>query len=249
MADSLGGEASHGRALDYALGDRLAQRRRVVGAIRRRRRGSRPGRRSRRKGRKDLLGVPGQRRGGRGLLVGNGGDDAEVDDEEAHAQEVEAADAVLELGALGSPEQACAGSHGTGASGDVLGGDEQSVELLAQIVAVLLDLAQQLAEADLVLEALDLGHVAVVALVFLDGKVDRVDEDAHLAGGDVVGGPVGANCLSEDDDGEKKGGQDKDERPLEQARIVRHVEKGGAEVSRRGTAAMTGERWLCDDFG
>ncbi|KFY96359.1 hypothetical protein V500_02498 [Pseudogymnoascus sp. VKM F-4518 (FW-2643)] len=89
--------------------------------------------------------------------------------------------------------------------------DEEPVEVLAQVVAAFLDLAQEPVEADLVLEARDARNVAVVGFVLLDGEVGGVEEGGELEGRGEVGGGVGGGCLRDDEDGEGEGREDEGE--------------------------------------
>lgn len=199
MANSLSSQSAHGRASRHLLVERL---------------GRRPERTSRCRQGSHLFGIARQWGRRRRLLVGDGGDDAKVDDQEAHPQQVEPPHAILELGAMGSPEQS-----GTRLEGSSIFGYQQAVELFSQVVSVLLDLAQQLAKTDLVLKALDLGDVPVVALVLFDGKVDGIYEGSNLLGRHHVCGPMGVGDLGDDDQRQAKGGQDQYKRPLDQARV------------------------------
>ena len=58
-------------------------------------------------------------------------------------------------------------------------------------------LSEELPEADLVLQALHLGHVAVVRLVLLDGELDRVDKGDNVPRRRDVGGRIGGDGLDE----------------------------------------------------
>lgn len=90
--------------------------------------------------------------------------------------------------------------------------------MLTQVISSSLDLADQLGEADLVLETLDFGYVTVVAFVFLDREVDCVDIVDDLAWCGDVGCPVGGDDLADDDERQGQGCQDEDDGPLQPAR-------------------------------
>lgn len=199
MANSLSSQSAHGRASRHLLIERLGRRlERTSGC----REGS------------NLFGIARQWGRRRRLLVGDGGDDAKVDDQEAHPQQVQPPHTILQLGAMRSPEQ-----PGARLEGSSIFRYQQAVELFSQVVSVLLNLAQQLAKTDLVLEALDLGDVPVVALVLLDGKVDGIYKGSNLLGRHHVCGPMGVGDLGDDDQRQAKGGQDQYKRPLDQARV------------------------------
>ncbi|KFZ01796.1 hypothetical protein V501_09795 [Pseudogymnoascus sp. VKM F-4519 (FW-2642)] len=126
-----------------------------------------------------------------------------IQHQESRAQQIKPPHALLQLQPVGRPQQARAGAQPRPRLAD-----EKPVEVLAQVVAAFLDLAQESVEADLVLEAGDARDVAVVGFVLLDGEVGGVEEGGELERGGEVGGGVGGGCLGDDEDGEGEGRED-----------------------------------------
>lgn len=89
----------------------------------------------------------------------------------------------------------------TGAERGAIFIDHKSIQFLAQIIPALLDLAQQSAETQLVVESLHTSHITIVAFVLLDGEIDGIYEDGDLSRGSQVGGGVSGEDLGQDDEG------------------------------------------------
>lgn len=142
------------------------------------------------------------------------GDNAQIDSQEALAQHIQPTQFVLEPLALRRPEEASRSPKpqipevAVAIASEVTISfiDQEAVELLAQIVAAALNLAQQAAEGALIVKTLDTRYVAVVALVLVDGAVGGVNEGQNLGGGVDVGLGVAGQGLQGDDGADEECG-------------------------------------------
>ena len=198
VADSLSRKSSQRRPLRRALRQRFLDG------------GPRRGRRIH----ANLLGVPGQWWRGRRISVHHRRHDAHVHDEESHSQQIQSANSVFKPKSLGGPKKPCACSQRCRTIRN-----HQAVELLAQVVAASLNLAKELAESDLVLEALNFGYVPIIAFVFLYGKVHCFNEGDDLLRRSSIGCPVSSEHLRNDKERQENGGQNEDDGPLQPARV------------------------------